>query len=426
MSRFKGLAKEGSWIVAGQIAVVAASLVLVRVLTEYLDPAQYGQLALALTLGTLIGQIAFSGSLPGIMRYYSIAAEKGEAGEYFQASLRMMGYGILVALALSTLLLMGLPLFGKADMLGLISLTIIFTILGTFNTAQSTIQNAARQRTIVALHGSLDAWLRVAFAAGLLAWLGNSAKMVIVGYISSLIVVLFSQAFFIRRLIPPKEVGSEKSKLWATQIWQYSKPFLYFNAFTWVQVSADRWALDTYATSHEVGLYVVLLQLGSTPIGMIAGMMTTLISPILFQQSGDTADALRNSTVHKQAWQITAIAVASTLLACIFAYLFHEWIFRLLVTAQYRTVSYLLPWMILAGGLFAAGQMLSLKLMSDLNTQALVWPKIITSLVGAALSFVSAYFAGLTGVIFAAVAFSVVHLLWLGWLSRYPIGQNKG
>jgi len=43
-SRFRRLAKEGSWIVIGQIAAVAGALTLVRVLTEYLDPALKKQL----------------------------------------------------------------------------------------------------------------------------------------------------------------------------------------------------------------------------------------------------------------------------------------------------------------------------------------------------------------------------------------------
>jgi hypothetical protein len=34
MTRIKRLAKEGSWIAIGQIAVVAGALVLVRVLTD--------------------------------------------------------------------------------------------------------------------------------------------------------------------------------------------------------------------------------------------------------------------------------------------------------------------------------------------------------------------------------------------------------
>lgn len=127
---------------------------------------------------------------------------------------------------------------------------------------------------------------------------------------------------------------------------------------------------------------------------MVTGLITTLIGPILFQQSGDTTDPSRNIGVHKRAWQIATIALIFTMLAALFAYLFHDWIFRLLVAAQYRPVSYLLTLMILAGGLFSVGQVLGLKLMSDMNTQALVWPKIITSLLGALLSFVGAYYSG--------------------------------
>ncbi len=38
--RFQRLAKEGSWIIAGQIAAVLGALVLVRVITEYLEPTR--------------------------------------------------------------------------------------------------------------------------------------------------------------------------------------------------------------------------------------------------------------------------------------------------------------------------------------------------------------------------------------------------
>jgi hypothetical protein len=56
LPRVLRLAKEGSWIVIGQISSVLGSLVLVRVLTERLDPAQYGQLALGLTVANLVNQ----------------------------------------------------------------------------------------------------------------------------------------------------------------------------------------------------------------------------------------------------------------------------------------------------------------------------------------------------------------------------------
>lgn len=426
-SRLRRLAGEGSWILVGQIATVAASLVLVRVLTEHLDPTQYGLLALALTLGTLIGQVAFSGAMPGIMRYYTIAAENGEADEYFLAARRMMSYGTLVALGLSAVLLVVLPFFGKENILALTGMAIAFTILGSYNSTQNMIQNSARQRKVVVLHGSLDSWMRVLFAAGLLTWLGNSAKVVIAAYIVSLLLVLISQTIFIRRLIPKSPKHSAKPNPWTSKIWHYSKPWCFFTAFGWLQTSSDRWALNTFTTTQDVGLYAVLLQFGYTPIGTVAGLITTLIGPILFQRSGNTVDPSRNAAVHKTAWHITLIALLSTLLAALFAYFFHNWIFQLFVATQYRSVSNLLPWMILAGGFFSAGQVLGLKLMSDLNTQALLWPKIITSLIGSLLSFAGAYYAGLMGVVYGAVIFSILQLLWLGWLSWHPVdAYNKG
>ena len=423
-TQFRRIAREGSWILAVQVITVLGSLALVRVLTEHLDPTQYGQLALALTLGTLVGQVAFSGCMPGIMRYYAIAAEKGDSYEYFLAARRMMGYGTLVAICLSALLLLGLLFFGNLNILILTGMAIAFTILGSYNTTQNMIQNAARQRQIVALHGSMDSWMRVLFAACLLPWLGNSAKVVIVAYIVSLLLVLFSQALFIRRLIPKSATHAVKPNPWTAKIWHYSRPWCFFTAFGWLQTSSDRWGLNTFTTTQDVGLYAVLLQFGYTPIGMVAGLMTTLIGPVLFQRSGDTIDPSRNHSAHKSAWQITAIALVSTFLAALFAYFFHDWIFQLFVASQYRSVSHLLHWMILAGGFFSSGQILGLKLMSDLNTQALVWPKIITSLVGVLLSFAGAYYAGLAGVVYGAVAFSVLQLLWLAWLSRHPVGSQ--
>jgi FtsH-binding integral membrane protein len=102
-----------------------------------------------------------------------------------------------------------------------------------------------------------------------------------------------------------------------------------------------------------------------------------------------------------------------TAISFLLALCFHEWIFRLFAAEEYRFVSHLLPWMVLAGGLFAAGQVISLKLMSGMNTHALLAPKIVTAVGGTAFSFSGAYIAGLEGAVFALVVFSAVHLMWL-------------
>lgn len=422
------LAKEGSWIVFGQAITVAGALVLVRVLTEYLPPAEYGRLTLTLTLGVLVCQIAFTGSMPGIVRFYTLAAEQGQLSSYLRASRQMFSYGVAIALALGVILLIGLAVSGREGMVGLTFIAVVFTILGSMNSTLSSIQNAARQRQVVALHGGIDSWLKVGLAALLMIWLGASATNVLVGYILSMLVVLASQTFFIRRLISGHHAIRNECARWRKEIWHFSKPFVVFNFFTWAQASSDRWALEMLTSTADVGLYTTLLQLGWAPIAMLTGLATTLIGPILFRRSGDAQDASRNRSVHTLSWRLTQLTLVLTGLCVVFTWFFHGFIFHYLVAAGYREVSYLLPWMVLAGGLFAASQVLGLKILSDLKTHALTWPKVVTSLLGVFLSFSGAHFYGLAGVVGGMVCFSLAVFIWftvLTWRSDIHTNRTK-
>lgn len=415
---FRRLAKEGIWAVSGQIVSVTGMLVLVRVLTKYLNPVQYGDLVLAITLGTLVSQVAFSGAIPGISRYYTVAADQGDTYQYLVESRRMMLFGTFVAVGLSILLLCGLVLASRAEDLGLVAIAIVFSILVSYDTTLSIIQNSARQRQVVALHIGLAACLKVLFVAALLSWTIKASEIfVVVGYLLSLLLVLGSQSIFIKRLMAQQmHDGNVEIHRWSSPIWLYSKPFVVLNLFTWLQANSDRWALETFTTTQDVGLYAVLMQLGYAPIFMVTGFAMTFIYPILFQRSGDATEQARNVSANRLAWQLTLTALALTAIGFLFTLFFHEWIFRLFVAEEYRLVSSLLPWMVLAGGLFAAGQAIFLKLMSSMNTQALLAPIVVTTIVGTVLSFAGAHIAGIKGVVFASVAYSALHLLFLGFV----------
>lgn len=402
----------------GSVVSVLGSLVLVRVLTEYLPPAEYGRLTLALTLGVLVCQTAFTGSMPGIMRFYPLAAEKGQLSAYFRASWQMFYYGVGVAVALGAVLLAGQTIWGRAGLAGLSLLAVIFSILSSLNSTLSSIQNSARQRQVVALHGSADAWLKIGLAMMLLIWLDATAAYVIVGYILSMLLVLVSQFIFMRRLIPEQSPDMAHCADWRQQIWHYSRPFVVFNIFTWAQASSDRWALEMLVSTSDVGLYATLLQLGWAPISILTGLATTLVGPILFGRSGDAKDAARNDSVHRLSWQLTCLALALTAFGFLFVFLLHAQLFDFLVASKYREISYLLPWMVLAGGLFSASQVLGLKMLSELKTHDMMWPKVATSILGVLFSFSGAYLYGLPGVVGGMVCFSLANLLWFARLAQ--------
>lgn len=417
-SRLRRLAKEGSWIVLGQIAVVAGALVLVRVLTEYLAPAQYGQLALGLTVAGLVNQMVMGGIAAGIGRFYSIAAEKQDLGGYLHATRHLLAYATVAVVAIGLMLIASLLWLDFSQWIGLAAAALVFSVLSGYNSTLNSIQNAARQRAIVAFHGGLDAWLKILLAVGVVLWLGTSSTAVVIGYACSSLLVTFSQLVFLRHTIPQQQTHTPNHQQWMHRMWVYSLPFSIWGAFTWMQQVSDRWALQAYASTAEVGQYAVLFQIGFTPVTLITGMVMSFLGPILYQRSGDATDPTRNAKVHQLSWRMTQLSLMLTLLGFAITFVMHEWLFRLLVATEYRACSYLLPWVVLAGGIFAAGQVLALKLMSEMKPATMTTAKIATALMGILLNVVGAVLAGMPGVVGALVAFSGIYFIWMAALAN--------
>jgi hypothetical protein len=81
--------------------------------------------------------------------------------------------------------------------------------------------------------------------------------------------------------------------------------------------------------------------------------------------------------------------------------------------------------MVLGGGIFAAGQMLALKLMSEMKPAAMTTAKIVTAILGVGLNIYGASQFGLPGVVAALVAFSGIYFFWMAWLAQHqPASVN--
>jgi len=420
-SRTRRLSKEGLWIVLGQIASVLGSIVLVKVLTEYLSPTQYGHLALGMTLAGFTNQVIMGGVSSSIGRFYSIASEREGISSYLIASIKLLGFATIAIAVIALVLMSGLFWFDYSQWMGLVVAALVFSVLAGYNGALNSIQNAARQRGVVAFHSGINNWLKILLVVGVMIWLGHSSTAVLIGYAMASLLVNASQVVFLRRLIIYDDGESQAVTDWLRQMWAFSWPFSVFGLFTWAQQVSDRWALQSFASTHEVGLYAVVFQLGYTPVSLATGMMVTFLGPILYQRSGNATDETRNAMVHRITWRITFVGLLVTAIVFVITIFLHDWIFHLLVASQYHSVSHFLPWAVLAGGFFAAGQMLSLKLMSELKPASMIVAKIATAIVGVCANMYGAVQFGMKGVIVALVGFSGIYLLWMASLSKYKV-----
>lgn len=428
----KRISGEIAWLVGGQLSILIAGIVSVRVLTGRLDPEQYGIIILSLTVGQLVIQTLMGGLGQGFARFYSVAAESNDLRTFFRSCAKLLAAATVIAIVLGLVSF----LFIKTDELQIdiliVFLALSFAIVSGWNSIFGAIQNAARNRITVVLHSSFDAWIRLFLALIFLSILGYSASNVVIGYLISALIISISQFFILYKQhyhqpykseVPPSQTLRTDNAGWTRQIWAFSWPFSIWGIFTWLQQSSDRWALELFSSTSDVGKYAALYQLGYGPVSMASGLAVAVMAPIIYQRIGSARDPLKMADTHLVIRLTAGLIFVGTNIGFLFLLFSHQLMFSLFVGEPFRDKSYLLPWMFLAGGTFAVGQVLSLKQMGDIQIKLLIAPKIATALIGVILNVLGAVFAGIEGVTSAMVAFSLIYAAWMVCLSY---GQRPG
>lgn len=413
--RFRRLSKEGSWIIIGQVAAVIGSLFGVRLITEILAPASYGQLSLALTMTTLINQTIIGPLGNGVSRFYSPASLKNDLSGYYSAVKYFTAYATWIIFLISIVAIISLLAVGKTEWIVITISALIFALFSGYGSIITGIQNAARKRSLVAIVQGIEPFFRFLVTAGLLLSLRDTTAVAIAGYTLSTFILVLAQYYIFRKDVQIST--SVDFKYWKDQIWKYSWPFATWGIFSWAQTASDRWALGYFASTKDLGHYAVLFQLGYYPMSMASGLAVQFLAPIFYHRIGIENEESKQE-VNKMSWRITWSVLGLTVLGVLFLLGFHGLIFKIFVSENYASVSYLLPWMLLAGGIFAAAQTIALNLMSQMKTQTMTIVKIGSSLVGIVLNFIGAYYYGVPGVVCASNAFSIIYFCWMCRVSK--------
>jgi len=423
-ARVRRLGREFFWITTGQAVAVIGSLVGVRLLTGVLSPDVYGELALGMTLAVLVTQVLMV-SLCGApaSRFFAIAREKGELASFLTALHKLFAKATEIVLLFASVVCLVLLLTGQIKWLWFVIAVFVFALLSGYNSnILDSVQNAARKRLIVAWHQAMASWGRALVAVGMALWLGATSTVAMLGYGFATLLVLGSQWWFFRRILQPggdaSVTGNGSVQRWQKQMFTYAWPFAAWGVFTWAQMASDRWALQMFVSTRDVGLYAVLFQLGYYPISLLSGLMVQLVTPIFFQRAGDAMDKSRIQRVYTINRQLTMATLILTGISTLLASPLHGFIFRWLVAPEYRAISWLLPGMVLAGGLFATGQFASISLFIETETRILILPKIATAIIGILLNIIGAAWFSVSGVVGACVITSAVYMLWILYLVR--------
>jgi O-antigen/teichoic acid export membrane protein len=409
--RLSRLSGEAAWIIAGQATGVIGQLLVVRALTSALSAEEYGRFALALAAASVVTQTAMAPS-QGVIRFYSTAAERRELHGWASASLKIMAQSSAWVIAAGIAVAVALGLSGHGSWLPIALTCAGYCLVSGWGNAMNGVQVAARRRRLAAVHQGAEALLRAALAVVLLGLLGSFGTTAALAYLLAALVVAAARAVWFGSLLDgyPRQNTAGSQRDWQRQIWQFSWPFTVWGLFTWMQQASDRYAIEWFSDVSQVGLYAVVFQLGYTPATLASNALVSFVYPIVYQRVGDATDRNRVTESRRLLLILLGVSLAITVAATTAALLLHRQIFMLFAGPDFREYSQLLPWTVLAGGLFAAGQIASLRLMSENRTSALMAAKVAAACIGIGANITGAYIAGATGVVIA-LAFSSLAFL---------------
>jgi O-antigen/teichoic acid export membrane protein len=421
--RVKRLVKEGSWIIVGQIVSVSGSLFLVKVLTGYLKPEQYGELALGLTAVALVNQVVMGGISSGVARFYSIALDKQSVGGYLKASEKLLTRATSAIIIMSLVILVSLQFLGRSQWIPLMIAATLLSVLSGYNSVFNSIQNADRQRVVVALNSGLDAWLKILLAVIVMYWYGKSSTSVMIGFAFSCFIVTALQFYLLWKKFQHSECSYVNQEYYFKHIWSFAWPFTVWGIPAWGLQASSRWSLEFFCTTSEVGLFQALSQIGFTPVQLFTVMVIQFISPILFVRSGDATDSDKNKNVKKVVNRLALIGLLATVFFSLIALYCHEFIFTVFVANKYKEVSFLLPWTILAGGFLAVSQILCSQLFSELRSKEIIPVGVISGIFGIIITFLLVRLYGINGAVAALCAYALLNVIWVYFLATKQKGS---
>lgn len=412
-ARLSRLSIEGLWVSIGQIFSVLSALVLVKVLTENLSPNDYGYLALALTLAGLVNQVFLGGIANGFSRYFSVANEEDDVNNYLITVLNMLIAATIFVIIFVLILMLTFYVLGLAQHFTVILVCTFFALLTGYSAAISNIQNAARNRKIVAFHAGLDGVLKLIFVLFIFFVLTPSSISALWSYAIASFILLTSHLIFVKKHLIGNVSGIPNStkRKWNTEIWSFSWPFIVWGIFGWGQQSMSRWSIELFANTYEVGLFAVLMQLGYMPMQMIIAFLIAFLQPIFYGRVGDATNHERIDDLNKLVNRFVIIGIFLTAIAGVLSYALHEVVFEIFVGEEFREISYMLPIIVISGGIFGTAMLVGSKLFALMSAKEAMPASIISSLIGILASIIGVYYFSIMGAIYAILIHAISYFI---------------
>ena len=413
------LRSEVLWVLIGQLGMALGVLFGIKILTHFLDPLEFGRLALANTVVLLVGTNLFGPLGQGFMRYWSISQESGRLEEFVLVTNRYSRLLTSIILAVSLILVLFMAFTEWLDwaVLLLISL-IVGTITGYFGVRMSVLL-AARKRKIVALVNTGTSFFKPFIGALFVVFFVSNADCVMSGYLVTTFVIMCVVEHLYKKtlkdfsgVLPGTKQPKAESGNLGREILSFSWPFCVWGMFGWMHQSCDRWSLQAFHGSDVVGAFSVITLLAVYPLIFASGFLSNLFMPIAYERAGNLTSCSSIRSANRVLYIMTGAYIIAALILIIVFLLFHNEVVLLMSNAKYAEFSSLLPGLTSAWAFFYLGQMFSGFGLLANKPRKYILPIIVSALIAITTTFPLSKGYGPLGVVWGLGISGFIYAVW--------------
>jgi len=335
------LRSEVIWVVVGQGLTAIGTLLGVRLLTQFLPPAEYGVVSLALGMSVLAGNLIAGPLTQAAIHFYPTYG--GERLSELQASLircfrRSIPWVAVLALIGGTYC----SLSGRGSP-WLVLLVLVLFAVECWRTSGLSLLNAARRQRPYGLWMASDAWLRPLAATAAVLLVGPVPTAALVAYVlvAAALCILWSRNGWSGH--DSRRAPSQHTRALDSAMWSYALPLIPLGLLAWATSLGDRYIIGGVLSVADAGLYAAVYGLAYSPFMIVNGAAEQAIRPVY-----QAAISYGN---HGRARQLQRLWLGSVAVVCAIGVILfavgHGLIARFLISPGYRHASWLMPWVAL-------------------------------------------------------------------------------
>jgi len=390
---------ESFWSFFGQFISVFAMLFGIRLITEYVEPSEYGQYIIFSGIAMLIFNI-ISGSL-----FQSFLRLIPENKEQSSEKSTLLSSKIILLFLYISLFFLALYFIFKVKYLFLIFVLFAYIISEHLVGFFKTLMNIKKKQKKYAFFQILLSLLRPTTATLIYIYYNNSFISIVYGFCIANIIV--SLLFFGNTIFKDLMNSYKKKFYWNdfSEFFDFTKPLFFQKIFGWMLSNIDKYIIAFFLGTTATGKYAPIVSMVSMLYLTTSTAVEIIFRPYYFEYIAN--NKIKDGKEILKKYSIILLIVAVTFVA--FFTLFDKQIVSLFLGENFRDYYYFLPILSIGFSFLMFGYLFENICYAYKKTWKVFWIESRTAIFNVIMLSILIYLYGIEGIPYAIVLTYIVH-----------------